>query len=388
MHFENIPINTTDIAQSELNVICRKRTNLFAWNGQFSPQFVESVLRCYCCKPGQIVLDMFAGSGTVLIECARLGIEAYGNELNASAYFIAKLYELCNIRIEERLSTLNAVDNILFKVLINNGTLKDIIQAENENKTTRVGDVIRALIVLLDIYNKDCTSERIVKISNNIRRAISSFPMTTAPIRISQGDARILPLFDSSVDVVFTSPPYINVFNYHQKYRLSVESLDVDVLKLARSEFGANRKHRGNRLYTVIQYCIDIALSIKEANRVCKTGARLIYVVGRCSTVLGYSFCNSELIYTIATEIFCFKLLLRQERSFKNRYGETIFEDILHFENGEKCIESDDFVSNAAREIAIRILTDKLAVDNKNNNLLLEAIHNAKKIQTSEYYVN
>ena len=48
---------------------------------------------------------------------------------------------------------------------------------------------------------------------------------------------------------------------------------------------------------------------------------------------LGYSFCNSELIYRIGTEVLGFDFILRQERAFKNRYGQIIYEDILHFSN-------------------------------------------------------
>ena len=46
-----------------------------------------------------------------------------------------------------------------------------------------------------------------------------------------------------------------------------------------------------------------MALAINEAMRVCKYNARLIYVVGRESNVLGIPFCNSELIYIIGTKI-------------------------------------------------------------------------------------
>lgn len=122
--------------------------------------------------------------------------------------------------------------------------------------------------------------------------------------------------------LLITSPPYINVFNYHQKYRRSVEALGYDVLAIAKNEFGSNRKNRGNRLLTVIQYCIDMALSFKEVIRTCRDGARMIYVVGRESNVLGYSFCNSRLIFEIATQIFEIPFLLRQERVFKNRFIE------------------------------------------------------------------
>lgn len=45
---------------------------------------------------------------------------------------------------------------------------------------------------------------------------------------------------------------------------------------------------------TVIQYCIDMALSFKEVIRTCRDGARMIYVVGRESNVLGYSLDDAE----------------------------------------------------------------------------------------------
>ena len=50
------------------------------------------------------------------------------------------------------------------------------------------------------------------------------------------------------------------MFNYHQKYRRSVEALDCNILAIARSEIGSNRQNRGNRFLTVIQYCLDPGL--------------------------------------------------------------------------------------------------------------------------------
>ena len=41
--FSEIPIDHYSIAQSELNIDNKTRSNLFTWNGQFSPQFIESV---------------------------------------------------------------------------------------------------------------------------------------------------------------------------------------------------------------------------------------------------------------------------------------------------------------------------------------------------------
>ena len=212
-------------------------------------------------------------------------------------------------------------------------------------------------------------------------------PVSDKEIKVDMGDARQLNLTSNTATLLITSPPYINVFNYHQKYRRSVEALGYDVLAIAKNEFGSNRKNRGNRLLTVIQYCIDMSLSLKEAVRVCQPNARMIYVVGRESNVLGYSFCNSELIYNIATEIFELPFLLRQERVFKNRFGQMIFEDILHFENDKKNLLLDDeLIIERARSIATRMLKEKAEMmpESKNIEFIFEAIDKAEKVNKSE----
>ena len=132
-------------------------------------------------------------------------------------------------------------------------------------------------------------------------------------------------------DLVITSPPYINVHNYHEQYRQSVETLGWRLLRVAQSEIGANRKHRVNRFLTVIQYCLDMTLALSEMARVCKPGARIILVVGRESTVRGISFDNGEIVARAGAECAGLPLLTRQERVFTNRFGERIYEDLLHF---------------------------------------------------------
>ena len=99
--FEKIPIDKTSISQGELDIDNKTRSNFFTWNGQFSPQFIEALLSHYA-QDGDVVIDPFAGSGTTLCEAARKDIPAYGMELNASAYFMAKTYELANKSIPER----------------------------------------------------------------------------------------------------------------------------------------------------------------------------------------------------------------------------------------------------------------------------------------------
>ena len=110
-----------------------------------------------------------------------------------------------------------------------------------------------------------------------------------------------------------------------------MEALNWNLLKVARSEIGSNRKHRANRFLTVIQYCLDLSQTFYEMARVCRPKSRLIFIVGRESTVKGTKFFNGEIVAEIAHRVLGFDLILRQERVFLNRFGQSIFEDILHF---------------------------------------------------------
>lgn len=384
--FEKIPIDKTSISQGELDIDNKTRSNLFAWNGQFSPQFVEALLSHYA-QDGDVVIDPFAGSGTTLCEAARKGISAYGMELNASAYYMAKTYELANKSLPERKVLIDSVEQILTSISKTDEILPTITRAIQQNNPSALSALLSTLIILIDLFNNELSISLLHTKWTGLKKTVLEIPFSTAQIKVDMGDSRKLGCNSGEATLLITSPPYINVFNYHQKYRRSVEALGYDVLAIAKNEFGSNRKNRGNRLLTVIQYCIDMALSIKEAMRACCQNARMIYVVGRESNVLGYSFCNSRLIFEIATEIFQLPFLLRQERAFKNRFGQMIYEDILHFQNAqiEKFL-SEEEIEDAARSIAVRILSEKAQMypDSKNIELIFEAIERAENVNRSE----
>jgi hypothetical protein len=143
------------------------------------------------------------------------------------------------------------------------------------------------------------------------------------------GDARYVNLDSSSVGFVVTSPPYINVFNYHQNYRLAVEALGWKVLERAKTEIGSNRKHRGNRLYTVIQYAIDMALFINELERVLMKDGVAAIVVGRESNVRGMSFKNADIFRQLFKQFENLDLIDENTRRFTSRYGTLVYEEIL-----------------------------------------------------------
>src|SRR3989339_1709508 len=84
------------VPQRLLDIEDKKRSNLFAWRGQFSPQLIECLLDAYC-LPESVILDPFAGSGTVLFEAAAMSLSAYGFEVNPAAWSFSKLYEFANL---------------------------------------------------------------------------------------------------------------------------------------------------------------------------------------------------------------------------------------------------------------------------------------------------
>ncbi len=57
----------------------------------YPPHLVREYLERFGVEPGQRVLDPFCGTGTTLVECKRLAIEAVGVEANPVAHFAAEV---------------------------------------------------------------------------------------------------------------------------------------------------------------------------------------------------------------------------------------------------------------------------------------------------------
>ena len=103
------------VAQADLNIQGRSRTNPLPWRGQFSPQLVEILLQTYGESGDRRILDPFVGSGTVLIEAARLGYSAFGAEINPAAMTLASTYCFVNLDKSARKAALQNVEALLEK---------------------------------------------------------------------------------------------------------------------------------------------------------------------------------------------------------------------------------------------------------------------------------
>ena len=383
----SVELDRRSLPQTDLDIANRTRTNPLPWKGQFSPQLAERLLGAYS-QVGSFVLDPFVGSGTSLMEAARMGLPASGTELNPAAVVLARLHSLVNRDIASRVAATDELQNRLYEILrpsfprlfddspscpLDHSELERLLVGLWRDAAGPTKDLAAALVVLCDFY-RHLDVSRIQTVWLRLRETVLALPESIAPVTVHHADARSLPHDTGTVDLVLTSPPYINVHNYHQQYRRSIEALAYDVLSVARSEIGSNRQNRGNRFLTVIQYSLDMSLALREVARVTRPGSLSIVVIGRESMVCGVRFFNGELIAELAVRAVGLILERRQERVFRNRFGQPIYEDILHLRSTGDVPEQPPTLV-AARRIANELLSaSRHSVDDTANGMIEDAL--------------
>ncbi len=360
------------LEQTRLDVSEKSRSNIFNWRGQFTPQFIEYLLDALA-VPGSLVIDPFCGSGTVLLEAAAKGFPAAGYEINPAAYAMSRFIAFANTPTNERSELFKRVSNQVHRLI---GPFRGLpLFAGSEDNRERCinlldlarelfaatelkSELLLALIVMMraETAGGGELASVICKACSSVAEDLTSLPFSQREIVVHLRDARdISNRYNSVADLVLTSPPYINVFNYHQNHRALLEALGFDLLKVAESEIGSNRKNRANRFRTVVQYALDMELCLASLGLALKPGANLVMVVGHESNVRGVPFSNSAIIRELAGSLGCFQLEGERHRVFTNRFGKAIREDILVMASTGRAP-----VQGAGRLIAQRHLEDAL----------------------------
>lgn len=382
------------LEQNKLDVVHKCRSNYFNWKGQFTPEFIEYLLDCYA-NEDSVVADPFSGSGTVLAEAIKKGLTCVGFEINPSAYFMSKFYEYAMCTKEERNIIFNDLTRFIASYLDGIAESK-MVYVEGKDYRESYANLIEFSSYIAKYIDKKmmplminilflCEKDKRMTLSNAIQKNMKymkdlllSLPYTSNSVMANLGDARNIGLnHQNNIDLIITSPPYINVFNYHQNYRGIIECFGYDILKVANSEIGSNRKHRSNRFKTVVQYAMDMGHTIYNASTALKVGGKMILVVGRESMVRKTPFYNSMIIKDIINLIPCLQIESINTRQFGNRYGELIDEDIIVV---QKCSENINIHINVFEYVGLKHITNALSYADKSLELDLRSILNKKEL--------
>ena len=143
-------------------------------------------------------------------------------------------------------------------------------------------------------------------------------------VRVSEGDARSLHLDDGSVDLVLTSPPYLNAIDYLRCSKFSLVWMNHtvgDIRRIRSASIGTEagkRESDGNAwniIHKVIpeprlrsrdgamlaRYVDDMRQVVHETARVLAGGGRAVYVVGE-NTMRGTFIRNSMILRELASD--------------------------------------------------------------------------------------
>jgi len=300
-----------ELSWSEQELPERERTKhvhrLHPYLGKFVPQLVEVFLKRYA-KPGQLVWDPFAGSGTTLVEANAFGARAAGCDVSAFNCLLMRAktgaYESSDLladvvrlseggsakaripkspylrawfaprSLTELVSFRSRIDGTaypeLWKVVLSRAARSARLARHDDldfpaepvaaeyfcHKHRRVCRPVGEADKFLRRYVRDAV-QRVQEFADVRSRE---------QVSVIHADAR---LHDppGPVDLVLTSPPYPGLIDYHEQHAYAYELLGLE--RRDAEEIGRGVKG----------YCEDLAAVFSRARRSLRRGGKIVIVV-------------------------------------------------------------------------------------------------------------
>lgn len=348
---------------------------LHPYPARFIPQIPRKAIKEWSEK-GDVILDPFCGCGTTLLESVLLERSAIGVDNNEVAHLISQakttpythndLRELqqfiANIPSDMLLLSMESQSDVWipdFKnlsawfdemAILELGRLKTLIEKLSARPRVFALAVFSSIIVAVSYQDSDTRYARIdrryqsgdvekrftTKLTDAIRRASEIVDRPRAKSTLYLGDSRNLSeVVSESVNLIVTSPPYLNAYDYHKYHRQRLHWIKGDI-KLARDyEIG---KHdvftRPNATPTL--YFEDMKKCFVEWYRVLCSNGHAFIVIGD-AIVKGRPIPVADRFIEILTEVgFQYeKQWIRQipetRKSFNRRNSRINEEHVLLF---------------------------------------------------------
>ena len=291
---------------------------LFPYRGKFHPQMIKGLINVMGLKPGETVVDPMMGSGTVLIEACLMGVRSIGIDASPFCRFMAQA-KLDGLRVPlgPIRAALKHAESVFTYFTGLAGHPRPGSKARFEDY---VGDLFSGapayepgqrrsppegrlpkgcddalthnflLLAYLDSagYSERSTRrppyeqfravlERYVFVADKIQRILAGTEKELGDAQALEGDARKLPIEDSSVEGIIFSPPYSFAIDYLDNDSFHLGFLGVDLSRLRQSMIGL----RGRTLREKFElYKADMNQVLSECARVLRPGRVCTIVVG------------------------------------------------------------------------------------------------------------
>lgn len=260
---------------------------LFPYRGKFHPQLVKGLLNILSVKPGEIVLDPMCGSGTLNVEATLLGIDSIGIDVSPFCRFMTR------VKCQSLSLSLDLVQSISDNA---EKWFKYFSDGKLNGKLTRIKDSHKlkvyelALLAYLDamgyarrvskakhgdLFEKVLKRYKETVMQTITNPVISSSKLGTA--KILDGEARSIPIEDSSIDCVITSPPYSFAIDYAENDAPQLEFLGYNVDSLRSQMLGLAGKTKSEKLK---RYFDDMDKVVQQIVRVLKSKKFAVLIIG------------------------------------------------------------------------------------------------------------
>ena len=312
---------------------------MYPYRGKISSLDARKIVSQF--NPKHTLLDPFCGSGTILYEAMNVGMNVFGFDMNPLAVTIAKAKLDISLNIVEEIDAIHKLIEIA-EVDVNNCKL--FINAEKYFHVDTAKQIcsLSKLFNSMTPYGKGCfygaiclaargcnhykwTSSSVGKsiepknyidffgtLRNKLKK--HHYPLKSGKGIVYYEDARNISktLPESSIDIVFTSPPYFDCLDYTSYYAKII----YDIFEQDRGVI------RDSLIQKFATYEDGMKSVMENLHAVTKKGAKIVFVVGdkkvHGNIVNGADFFN---------KISPFKLLEVVERVYTNTTSQ-VFDDI------------------------------------------------------------
>lgn len=362
-----------------------------SYPARFIPQIPLTFIKLFT-KERETVLDPMCGCGTTLVEAFLNNRNSIGNDLNPLAALITKVkitlidenefgyfnkklavmkryLDLDYRRVDERLNNLpnRKVSKIFNRVVISKlesirETLLEV-KEDGHNDLFDFGRVALSSTIWSLVENgsgidvDDLFLKKVKSLQNELKKTakiIKSIP----EVKVICGDARKLEVNTESIDLIVTSPPYVNALDYYRVHMYNMLWLGMDFDLFRKHEIGGHSHFIINRFRLLSEYLGDMLRSMIEMNRVMKKDKLCVIVVGNSS--LEYELIESHKFFAEMGQKIGFKPITTIFRNIdKTRkytsgdIGKIDDEYILVMQKGDNTDASandDTFISAVVKE--------------------------------------